>query len=125
MSSGRDNKKNRQRILIILAAILVLLAIDLALLVNRPDLFRATPNNPNDVRYEALQRSRQQPSITYEVFKPAIDPYNNLVDFFRPSSLKSRYYSLGALKVIGCSLLPANPRRIPFQWLANMGRGCY
>lgn len=125
MNNGRDNKKNRQRIFIILAVIVVLLVIDLMLLVNRPDLFRAAPSNPKDIRYEALQRSKQQKSITYDVFKPAIDPYNNLVDFFRPSSLRSRYFSASALKIIGCNLLPSKPNRIPLKWLKNFGRGCY
>lgn len=125
MSNGKDNKNNRKKIFIILAVILVLLAIDLMLLVNRPDLFRATPSNPKDIRYELLQRSKQQKSITYEVFKPVIDPYNNLVDFFSPSSLRSRYYSLDALRIIGCSLLPSNPGRIPFKWLKSFGQGCY
>lgn len=125
MSTEQNKKRNSRWIVIILVVILVLTAIDLMLLVNRPDLFKASPNNPIDIRYEALQRNKQQPSITYEVFKPVIDPYNNLVDFFRPSSLRSRYYAPGALKVIGCSLLPSNPGRIPFKWLMNMGRGCY
>ncbi len=124
MSNGKDNKKkSKQLILIILAVILVLLIIDLMLLVNRPDLFRATPNNPGDIRYEALQRSRQRDSITHEVFKPIIEPYDNLVDFFRPSSL--RYFYSGTLKIVGCSLLPSNPRRIPFKWLMNVSQGCY
>lgn len=127
MNSERDNKKNRQRIFIILSVIVVLLVIDLMLLVNRPDLFRAAPTDPSDIRYEILQRSKQrkQQSITYDVFKPAIDPYNNLVDFFRPSSLRSRYFSANALKTIGCNLLPSNPRRVPLKWLKNFGRECY
>jgi flagellar basal body-associated protein FliL len=125
MSNKKNNKKTRRIIITIILIILVLLTIDLMLLVNRPELFRASPNDPNDIRYEALQRSKQQESITYEVFKPAIDPYNNLVDYFRPSVLKENIFSRRAFKTIGCGFLPSNPNRIPFKWLMNLGRGCY
>ena len=125
MSDEKNKKKVRRVVITFLLVILVLLAIDLMLLVNSPELFRASPSDPNDIRYEALQRSEQQDSITYEVFKPAIDPYDNLVNYFRPSSLKARYYSKGVLKTIGCSFLPSNPNRIPFRWLLKLGQGCY
>ena len=73
-------------LLIILLLLVVLL---LVALVQNPLLFRAAPGS----LYAGLEVQQRSPSILYEVFKPAIDPYNELVEFFRPSNLQQYYYA--------------------------------
>jgi len=69
--------------------ILVLLAVLLmASIVRNPLLWRAAPASP----YAGLEVQKRSPSIAYEVFKPAIISYNELVDHFRPSNLQQFYY---------------------------------
>ena len=72
----------------LLTILLLLVVLLLVALVQNPLLFRAAPGS----LYAGLEVQQRSPSVLYEVFKPAIDPYNELVEFFRPSNLQQYYY---------------------------------
>lgn len=87
--------------------ILVLLVVLLmALIARNPLLWRAAPGSP----YAGLDVQKRSPSITYEVFRPAIVSYNELVDYFRPSNLRA----------VGCYGSPAKLSSAAFNWLTGL-----
>lgn len=76
-----------------LVIIVVLLAVlTMIVLVGQPWYWRAAPASP----HAGLPVQPRSPSVLYEVFKPAIDPLNALIDYFRPSHLRQ----------IACALWP-------------------
>ncbi len=89
-----------------LAVLLLLSALLLLRLVGKPFLFKAVPASP----YANLETKWRSSSIVYEIFKPAINPYNRLVDFFRPSHLRA----------VGCYRYPAAFSGAIFNWLTGL-----
>ena len=73
---------------ILLVILVLLVALLMVSIVRHPLLWRAAPASP----YAGLDVQKRSPSIAYEVFKPAIVSYNQLVDYFRPSNLHQFYY---------------------------------
>ena len=100
--------RREQAMLVVLALLTVLLLMQIT---RNPLLFRTMLVSP----YSGLKVKRRSPTIFYEVFKPAIDPYNSLVNYFRPNNLRR----------VGCGLMPANPAKLPFGMLFGLARGCY
>jgi len=100
-----------RREIILIGLLITLAVLLLTMLVRSPLLYRAAPGSSR----AGLETKMRSPSITYEVFKPVIDPYNQLVDFFVPSNLKR----------FSCDLLPTHPDRLPFNMLFGLGRDCY
>lgn len=82
--------------LVLLIILLLLVVLLLVALVQNSLLFRAAPGSP----YAGLEVQKRSPSVVYEVFKPAIDSYNELVEFFRPSNLQQYYYASMLLDMV-------------------------
>ncbi|MFH1354264.1 MAG: hypothetical protein ABIH36_03155 [bacterium] len=99
----RKLNRGEQVLLIVLLLLVVLL---LVALVQNPLLFRTAPGS----RYAGLEVQQRSPSIVYEVFKPTIDSYNELVEFFRPSNLR----------LVACYGSPTQLSSVVFNWLTGL-----
>lgn len=99
-------KKTNRRVYWLLSVLFILVAVLLVAVARNPLLFRAAPGSS----YAGLDTQKRSPSIVAEVFKPAVDPFNELVEFFRPSNLR----------IVGCVGSPTRLSSIVFNWLTGL-----